>query len=153
MDQALGQGLAGPDAAQAHALAAAVHAAFGRSDAAIERFRRAVGAHPAWRPEASESPKLRALFDEALRRGPLPEVGDAPTRVTTAPPSAERTQVTTQVTTSDAPVNRVETTPVYGRWWFWAAVGTVVAGGIAAAVASQSQGAPVPGGNLGSERL
>lgn len=114
---------------RAFELMAFIHGAFDDEPAAIEAFRRALGVDPNLRLEPNASPKLIALYSEAVRLGPLAPAVVPAAAVQPAPPEI----------------------PVYRRWYFWAAIGVAVAAGTAGGI--YAAGSRVPRGTLGTGTL
>jgi len=95
-----------------------------------------------WRaivPRELVRPPALALWVEAWDR-----LGHGPGRW-----GSEGQPWTIPVTLAPAPA-----TPVWGRWWFWTAVGAVVVGGVVLAVALSGEGeVPTPGSPVGDARV
>ncbi len=139
LKRALDRPLGAREQRQAYELKAMTHAAFDDSPAAVESFRHALGVDPTY--EAGPvSPKIRALLEEARRRGPL---GTKPDLSTVAPPPAPDAFAATE-----PPAATSSPAGITSRWWFWAGVAVVLAaaGGTAAFVLTRPT---VPSGNLG----
>jgi tetratricopeptide (TPR) repeat protein len=127
------------------------HRALGDHARAIHFFRGYLRGTPdATNREAVE--KLIAESEAALARAPAdpdPAVGiegaavdeDPLTKHEPAPPDA--------VDVAPVPPPGEARPPLYGRWWFWATIGVVAAGGTAAAVAASSGRNELPEGSLG----
>ena len=137
LDRALAHPLTSTELLRAYELQAMTQAAFGDSAAALTAFRRALGVDGGFLPEVAASPKVRALFEEAKRLGPLAPL----------PLPAPREPVTPRVVVAPPEPAR----PLVTRWWFWGSVGVLVAGGAAASVYAVSH--RVPPGTLGTGSL
>ena len=84
--RALSRPLPQPEKLRAYELMAFIHAAFDDGPAAVEAFRRALGAEPEYRLQPDASPKLVGLFSQAVAAGPLapPPLPRTPPRPATA---------------------------------------------------------------------
>jgi hypothetical protein len=87
--------------------------------------------------------EMRALRDQDAHAAAPPPVTPLPTApVAPAPPPAAPLPVAVEsppaATLVAAPPQPEESHPFYMRWWFWTAVGVVVLGGVATAVALSS---------------
>ena len=131
--RALSRPLPQPEKLRAYELMAFIHAAFDDGPAAVEAFRRALGAEPEYRLQPDASPKLVGLFSQAVAAGPL-----AP------PPLPEKIVVMTPEPPPPPP-------PVYTRWYFWTGIAVAVAAGTVAGV--YAAGSRVPHGTLGTGAL
>jgi hypothetical protein len=74
-------------------------------------------------------------------------VAPSPTAVpaAVAPPPASSAP---GITLASAPPAAVQESPIYAKWWFWTAVGVVVAGGVVGALALSGGRPPCPSGVL-----
>lgn len=131
--RALSRPLPQPEKLRAYELMAFIHAAFDDGPAAVEAFRRALGAEPSYRLQPDASPKLVGLFSQAVGLGPL-----AP------PPPPEKIVVV-------APEPPPPPPPLYKRWYVWAGIAVAIAAGTAAGV--YAAGSRVPKGSLGTGAL
>lgn len=127
LDRALAQPLPLEQRRRALELQAITHAAFDDSRQAVQSFRQLLAVDPQYRPGVQVSPKVRGLFEEAARLGP---VGPAVAAEVLPTKAEERPEP-----------------PLYAKGWFWAAVGAIAAG-TAAGLWYASQPA-MPAGNLG----
>jgi hypothetical protein len=99
--------------------------------------------------------EMEALRDEQARAAavPAPVVPLTAAPVTAAPPPAPApTDNPPAAMLTSAPQPAEESHPIYTRWWFWTAIGVVVAGGVVAAVAlsggTSKPNCTAPGGCL-----
>ena len=126
--------------ARAYVLEGMTYAAFDNREPAIEAFQWALGADPGAPVDPSTSPKLRALFDEARRRGPR----------SLAPRPVARVEPSTggfAAHSLPAPVPR----KLWARPWVWGAVGGVLLAGGAVLFFSKTHSTQA--GNLGRGEL
>lgn len=92
LDRALGKPLPPAERRRAHELQAITHAAFEEPSKAIAAFQEVLADEPTWEPPRMTSPKVRALFESAKKRGPAirvappPPPEKAPERVAEKPP-------------------------------------------------------------------
>ena len=130
--RALGHGLTLSERRRALELVALTYAAFDDSPRAIAGFEQLLHLDPTYQP-VHVSPKISGLYEEARRKVPRPFIPLAAVRPPPLPP----------------PV--VIETPLGRRWWFWTAVGVVVAGGAGTALALTAPRTPhgtLPNGSL-----
>jgi hypothetical protein len=151
-------------------LEAMTRAAFRNKELAIEAFRRILGIDPDYTPAPDVSPKILGLVEEARRRGPLageseaPASGAGPESAHAEPATGEPRPSIAVAERSPPPAAMAESTPgkkpgpaesgaLVSRWWFWAAIATLVAAVVAGSVVAASAGSKPPSGNLGSGNL
>jgi hypothetical protein len=138
-------------------------AAFGRKKASVDAFRRLMGVNSDYRPPKSTSPKLRAMWKEAVELGPIGQPAAAPeappARLEPSLPSPRASEPPTPSLPAIAPMLTVEPAPktpespkLYERWWFWTAVGVVAAAGAGGAYYLMVD-PHLPRSNLGSGTL
>jgi tetratricopeptide (TPR) repeat protein len=90
----------------------------------------AVATAPAARPSgASPAPPRAGATTVNIATGPAPWPGYG-----TAPPPDPARGDPTLVARPEPPAGQEQHHPIYTRWWFWAGIGVVVAGGVAAAL-------------------
>lgn len=139
LEQALRSEMTPRELLRCYELQAMTHAAYDHFQRAIRSFRLALAIDAAFRPSPPLSPKVRRLFDKALRRGPLREVHAE------ALPAPAHTRPAARVTGR-------ERAPLLRRWWFWTALG-VAAVGVAGAITWVALEPRVPRGNLGTGEI
>ena len=119
-------------------------------DGFIREMQELQAAQAAQAPQARTEPTPARGDNESSRAGdstpaPAPAM---PSPAVTAPPArapADGSPTLITVRTEAAPAPASEDDSVLSRWWFWAGVGAVVAGGVATAIV-------LSGGSAGSER-
>lgn len=148
-------GLAGEgDRARARALSEEARASFsaGRFEEAAELFEEAHALLPApglllniaqCHRRLHRPVEARAYLERFLQSAPntplRPQVEDLIGRISLAPPVAPVKPIATaRALESQRP------TPLYDKWWFWAAVGVVAAGAAGTAVALAGDGSDTP---------
>lgn len=155
--------LTGADKKRAFELEAFTQAAFDERNASVEAFRQVLGLDPAYEPDASAGPKVRAYWEHARRLGPL---GRPPPPPPPPPPARavqdvpRQTPVMTGIRDtratlglSQTPGERAHDEPLYQRWYFWAGAGAAaVAAAVVVGVAVMNK-PQAPAGNLGTGAL
>ena len=149
--RALQHPLSDADKKRAFELEAFTQAAFDERSGSVEAFRHVLGLDPAYEPDPSTGPKVRAYWEHARKLGPLgrppPHVEDAP-RV--PPPVVPKPDISAVF---KPPPPQVREEPLYERWYVWAGAGAaVIAAGVVVGVAVMDK-PQVPAGNLGTGTL
>ena len=147
---ALDRDLAPPERRRAFELQAMTHAAFDDGPAAVESFRHVLGIDPDYDP-GPVSPKVRAWFEEARRRGAIggPKIEPVPVSPRPESPSIEAAAVAPPPATPAAE----KPAPVFAKAWFWVLVAGVVVAGAGGTTAFALTRPGMPSGNLGTGAL
>lgn len=140
-EAALEQGEQPSERARAWVLLAKVQAAFNAPNEAVALFTKALRENASFELETRESPKVRALFEQARTRVRSEASGEEAVAPDALPSPRAGLRVEPPGTAEG---------PLYKRWWIWAGVGVLAAGAATAVWATTPN---FPEGTLGKREL